>query len=154
MVIRESGILFRGFTLVSESYYETTIVPIDPDLRNGLLTAILNFAETTFDDSKIEYIEGSKFVIAFIEDQIETTISSELESLISYAILDKEKKIDKYIRKIVKPLLKKVIYQFKKKNQGKNLLRVSQFASFKEDLKEIFGTEIKKIDDRLERLFY
>lgn len=152
MVIRESGLLFRGFTLVSESYYETVVAPIDPDLRSGLLTALLNFAETTFDEKKIEYIEGAKYAIAFIEDMIE--FKTKLEPLIVYAILDKEKKIDKYIRKVVQPLLIMVAEQFIAKYKGENLLRVSQFTPFKEDLKDIFGTEIKKIDDRLDKLFY
>jgi chromosomal replication initiation ATPase DnaA len=152
MVIRESGLLFRGLTLVSESYYETAVAPIDPDLRSGLLTALLNFAETTFEEKKIEYIEGAKFVIAFMEDMIE--FKTFLEPLIVYVILDKEKKIEKYVRKIVQPLLKKVAERFKTKYKGENLLHVSQFTPFKGDLRDIFGTEIKKIDDRLDKLFY
>ena len=45
MVIREAGLLFRGFTLINGFYHQTSDEPIDKDLRSGLLTAMLNFAE-------------------------------------------------------------------------------------------------------------
>jgi len=36
MVIREVGLLFRGFTLVKKSYHKTTLGKIDSDLRSGV----------------------------------------------------------------------------------------------------------------------
>ncbi|MFW9947941.1 MAG: hypothetical protein ACFFDX_14045, partial [Candidatus Odinarchaeota archaeon] len=109
MVIREAGLLFRGFNLVKKSYHKTTLGKIGTDLRSGLLTALLNFADTAFTHNTIEYFEGNKFVIAFINDEIMAEDSINPELLVSYAIFDKEKRIDKYIRKIVKQLLIKLI---------------------------------------------
>jgi hypothetical protein len=154
MVIREAGLLFRGFTLVKKSYHKTSLGKIDSDLRSGLLTALLNFAETAFSENFIEYFEGKKYTIAFIKDEILAEDSVEPELLISYAILDKEKKIDKYINKILQPLLKKASEDFKTLNTGKNLSEVSQFKEFKKIFDDIYGPDTKKIDQKLEGLFY
>jgi hypothetical protein len=68
--------------------------------------------------------------------------------------LDKEKKIDKYINKILQPLLKKASEDFKTLNTGKNLSEVSQFKEFKKIFDDIYGPDTKKIDQKLEGLFY
>ena len=154
MVIREVGLLFRGFTLVKKSYHKTTLGKIDADLRSGLLTALLNFAETAFSTGSVEYFQGNRFTIAFINRTISSEDSREPELLVSYAIIDKQKKIDKYIRKIVNPLLDKVATEFKSQNDGKNLSEVTQFKSFKKSLDIIFGSNTKKVDQKLDGLFY
>ena len=76
------------------------------------------------------------------------------ESLISYDIFDKEKSIDKYISKIVKPLLINAACDFKKRNNGKNLSEVSQFKDFKKTLDQIFGSDAQNVDQKLKGLFY
>ena len=154
MVIREVGLLFRGFTLVKKSYHKTTLGKIDADLRSGLLTAILNFAETAFSTGSVEYFQGNRFTIAFINAKILSDDSNEPELLVSYAIIDRQKKIDKYVSKIVNPLLSKVVKEFKKQNEGKNLSEVTQFKIFKKSLDIIFGSSTKKVDQKLDGLFY
>ena len=154
MVIREVGLLFRGFTLVKRSYHKTTLGKIDADLRSGLLTALLNFAETAFSTGSVEYFQGNKFTIAFVNANILADDSVESELLISYAIIDKRKKIDKYVNKLVKPLLVKIAEDFKAQNEGKNLSEVSQFRFFKKIIDKIFGSNTKKIDQKLDGLFY
>ncbi len=149
MVVREAGLLFRGFTLVKKSYHKTSLGKIDTDLRSGLLTAILNFAQSTFSKDIVEYFEGKKFIIAFTEGEILSEDGLEPELLISYAIIDKEKKIEKYIRKIIHPMLEKVLKEFKSSNLGKNLSEVSQFKDFKNALDKIFGTDTQTIDQKL-----
>ncbi len=154
MVIREVGLLFRGFTLVKKSYHKTTLGKIDADLRSGLLTALLNFAETAFSTGAVEYFQGNRFTIAFINAKILSEDGNAPELLVSYAIIDRQKKIDKYVRKIVNPLLIKVAQEFKSQNEGKNLSEVSQFKIFKQSLDEIFGSNTKKIDQKFDGLFY
>jgi len=149
MVVREAGLLFRGFTLVKKSYHKTSMGKIDTDLRSGLLTAILNFAQSTFSKDLIEYFEGKKFLITFREDSIMSDDSFEPELLISYAILDKEKKIEKYIHKVIQPILTNVLEEFKSLNIGKNLSEVSQFKEFKKNLDIFFGTDTQTIDEKL-----
>ena len=154
MVIREVGLLFRGFTLVKKSYHKTTLGKIDADLRSGLLTALLNFAETAFSTGSVEYFQGNRFTIAFINAKILSDDSKEPELLVSYAIIDRKKKIDKYINKTVNPLLIKVVKEFKSQNEGKNLSEVSQFKIFKKSLDIIFGSSTKKVDQKLDGLFF
>ncbi len=154
MVIREVGLLFRGFTLVKKSYHKTTLGKIDSDLRSGLLTALLNFAETAFSTGSVEYFQGNRFTIAFINAKILADDSVEPELLISYAIIDKQKRIDKYVNKLVNPLLIKVVENFKAQYEGKNLSEVSQFKIYKKTLDIIFGSNTKKIDQKLDGLFY
>ncbi|MFX0047239.1 MAG: hypothetical protein ACFE8G_03635 [Candidatus Hermodarchaeota archaeon] len=152
MVIREVGLLFRGFTLVKKSYHKTSLGKIDADLRSGLLTALLNFAETAFSTGSVEYFQGNRYTIAFINAKILSDDSNEPELLVSYAIIDRQKKIEKYIHKIVNPLLTKVANEFKLQNEGKNLSEVSQFKIFKQSLDLIFGSSTKKIDQQLDGL--
>ena len=154
MVIREVGLLFRGFTLVKKSYHKTTLGKIDSDLRSGLLTALLNFAETAFSTGSVEYFQGNRFTIAFINANILADDSVEPELLISYAIIDKHKRIDKYVKKLVNPLLIKVAENFKTQYEGKNLSEVSQFKVYKKTLDIIFGSNTKKVDQKLAGLFY
>ena len=154
MVIREVGLLFRGFTLVKKSYHKTTLGKIDADLRSGLLTALLNFAETAFSTGTVEYFQGNRFTIAFINARILSDDNLEPELLVSYAIIDRQKKIDKYIRKIVNPLLITVAQEFKSQHERKDLSEVSQFKSFKQTFDKIFGSNTKKIDQKLDGLLY
>jgi len=154
MTIREAGLLFRGFTLVKKSYHKTTLGKIDTDLRSGLLTALLNFAETAFSTGAVEYFEGNKYTLAFVNEKILAEDSDEPELLVSYAILNKQKKIDRYVSKIVQPLLIKVAKEFKAQNEGKNLSEISQFKIFKNNLDEIFGSDTKNLNQKLKGLFY
>jgi len=153
-MIRETGLLFRGFTLVKKSYHKTTLGKIDSDLRSGLLTALLNFAETAFATGAVEYFQGNKFTLAFINEKILSEDSVEPELLVSYAIIDKQKKTDKYVYKIVNPLLNKAAKEFKAQNEGKNLSEISQFKVFKKNFDEIFGSTTKNVDQKLKGLFY
>ncbi len=153
-MIREAGLLFRGFTLVNAKYHQTSSDEVDTDLRSGLITAILNFAENAFSTDKVEYFEGKKFVIAFTEDKIKSRDSIDPELFVAYAILDKEKKMEKQINKSINPLLKEMIVSFKKDNEGKNLSEISQFRSFKLYLDKLFGDNTKSVDQKLHGTFF
>ncbi|MFX1325850.1 MAG: hypothetical protein ACFE8N_12930 [Promethearchaeota archaeon] len=154
MVVREAGLIFRGFNLVKKSYHKTTKGKIDADLRSGLLSAILSFAQTAFTQDSVEYFEfGKKFLITFTEEEIMSDDGIEPEMLISYSILDKEKKFEKYTQKIIQPLLKDIIKEFKTLNNGKNLSEVSQFKDFKDRLDVFFGTDTQTIDQKLKKIF-
>jgi len=153
MVVREAGLIFRGFNLVKRSYHKSTKGKIDDDLRSGLLTAIKSFAESAFTKGSVEYFEGKKFLIAFTDAEIMSDDGREPETLISYAIIDKEKRMDKYMNKVILPFLKNVIDEFITINKGKNLSEVSQFRGFKENLDNIFGTDTQTVDQKLKGIF-
>ncbi|MHA2181698.1 MAG: hypothetical protein ACXAAH_09770 [Promethearchaeota archaeon] len=153
MVVREAGLIFRGFNLVKRSYHKSTKGKVDPDLRSGLLTAIISFAESAFTRGSVEYFEGDKFLIAFTDAEIMSEDGIEPEVLRSYAIMDKEKKMENYMQKVILPLLKKVIKAFMTSNLGKNLSEVSQFKEFKKTLDDIFGTDTQTVDQKLKGIF-
>ncbi|MFX1258608.1 MAG: hypothetical protein ACFFAN_12155, partial [Promethearchaeota archaeon] len=115
MVIHEAGIMVRGYPLVYSTYHHTGINEIDVVLRSGLLSGILNFIDTAFINEAIEYIESKNYTIAFKIEQIVGLKSIEPEPIVAYAILDKEKKLDKFISKKIIPFLKKVARNFIKK---------------------------------------
>ncbi len=154
MVIREAGIVFRGFTLANASYHKVAGEEIDQDLRSSLLSALLSFAESAFSTKLVEYFEMGKFIIAFIEDEIIPSDSPEPEILVSYAICDKQKKVDSYVRKIVFPSLKTVMQEFKARYDKKNLSEISQFIDFKTNLDKIFGSDTKTIEQKLKGTFF
>ena len=145
MTIYEAGLLFRGFTLINSIYHESSGDKIDMDLRSGLLSAIIIFAENAFSSSLIEYLEGTKFVIAFTHDKMMSDDSNESEILIGYAIIDKKKKIEKYVQKTIQPFLYQCTVKFKNEYEGRNLSEVSQFYPFKDYIDSIFLPKSKAI---------
>lgn len=154
MVIRECGLLFRGYTLIYESYHKTSEEKIDNDLRSGLLTALLNFAELSFGSGSVEYFEMKKFIIAFIEDTILSKDSKAPEPLVTYAILDKEKKIDKHISRVIIPSLREITGAFKEKYEGENLSEISLFREFKKTIEKVLGTDIENLEQKLKDTFF
>lgn len=154
MVIRECGLLFRGYTLIYETYHKTSQEEIDSDLRSGLLTALLNFAEISFAKDSVEYFEMKKFIIAFVEDKITSKDSEEPEPLITYAILDKEKKIDKHISKVIIPSLREITGAFKEKYDGENLSEISLFREFKKTIEKVLGSDIENLEQKLKGTFF
>ncbi len=153
MVVREAGLLFRGFTLVKKTFHKSDKGQIDPDLRSGLLTALISFAQSAISKDSIEYFEGKKYIITFLEDKITAEDSFEPEIIMAYTILDEGKKIEKYLRKVIQPLLKQIIDEFKSLNSGKNLSEVSRFKDFKQNLDTIFGTDTQTVDQKLKGVF-
>jgi hypothetical protein len=153
MVVREAGLMFRGFTLVKKTFHKTDKGKIDIDLRSGLLDAIISFAESAFMKDSLEYFQGKKFIIAFTKDDIRSDDGIEPEVLTSYVIIDREKKIEKHIHKIIQPLLKDAINKFVALNKGKNLSEVSQFKDFKNKLDDIYLSDSKTLDQKLKGVF-
>ncbi len=154
MVIRECGLLFRGYTLIYETYHKTSQEEIDNDLRSGLLTALLNFAEISFKTNTVEYFEMKKFIIAFVEDTIISKDNEAPEPLIIYAIIDKEKKIDKHISKVIIPSLKEITRAFKEKYEGVNLSEISLFREFKKTIQKVLGSDIENLEQKLKGTFF
>ncbi len=153
MVIREAGLMLGGFFLVKQSYHKSTKGKIDKDLRSGLFTAILKFAESAFTNDSVEYFKGKKYLISFMYDEIKVPYHNKPEFLISYVIMDKEKRAERYIQNIIQPLLEKVLVEFKSRHSEKNLSEFSQFKEFKPILDKIFGTDSQTANQKLSGIF-
>lgn len=148
MVIREVGVIYRGFNLTRAKYHEIDGKKIDKDIRSALLATIKNFAQVAFSVNALEYFEGNKYVIAFIENKIQDKGSKEKESLIGYAILDRQRKIDRRINKEIIPLLSQALLNLKSIYEGRILSEVTQFKEFKNNLNDLFFTESLTLDQK------
>ena len=139
LAIYEVGILIRGTPIVSRKFYENHEEDLEFILRSGLFTALLHCIEEAI--APIEYIEGNKYLFIFHRGKIESSDLIDEEPIIAYTILDKQdKKVEKMINKILKPLLELVLNQFIKENTGKEFSEITQFEYYKKIIDDIFST--------------
>ncbi len=141
MIIREVGIISCGIPIIFESHKETRKENANLILNSGLLSSILSFAEITI--SPIEYFQSNRFTVVFRKDWIKDNHS--LKPFIAYVVIDNEKNVDKYIKKRVLPLLKKIMKKFKTRYNGKNS---TQFEDFRKTLSKILNINIKTLDEK------
>ncbi|MBY9002667.1 MAG: hypothetical protein KGD73_01725 [Candidatus Lokiarchaeota archaeon] len=141
MIIREVGIISCGIPIIFESHKETRKENVNLVLNSGLLSSILSFAEITI--SPIEYFQSNRFTVVFRKDWI--LIQKTLKPFIVYVVIDNEKNVDKYIKKRVLPLLKKIMKKFKAKYNEKDF---SQIEDFRKSLSKILNINIKTLDEK------
>ncbi|MFO8020567.1 MAG: hypothetical protein R6U96_18235 [Promethearchaeia archaeon] len=153
MVVREAGIMFRGFSLINAKYHQTQPDKVDKDLRSSLITALLNFCEGAFSTVNVEYFVLKKFSIAFTKSKIQSADSEHPEDLVVYVIFNREKNTEKFIHKVLQPLLESIAHKFIQENEGKNLSEITQFQSFRSTLDNIFGDLNKTVDSKFESIF-
>ena len=149
MVIYEAGLLFRDQSILKSVYIQKSAVEIYQIIRNELVLSLLNLVEEAFITDFIDYLGGKNYIIAFIEEKIIAKDTNKPELLIAYCIVNNKKKIDKYIKKVAVPLLRKTIERFKMQFKLVNISDLSQLSSFKKDLDDILGDETKTIDQKL-----
>lgn len=141
MIIREVGIISCGIPIIFESHKETRKENVNLILNSGLLSSILSFAEITI--SPIEYFQSNRFTVVFKKEWIGDQHS--LKPFIAYVVIDNEKNVDKYIKKRVLPLLKKILKKFKAKYNGKDFV---QFEDFRKSLSKILNINIKTLNEK------
>ena len=153
MVIREAGIMIRGFPVVYSTYHQTKGErKIDIVLRSALLSGILSFLQST-SKYDVEYIESNKYTIAFKKGLIQSNQPIDPDIIVAYVILDKEKKVDAFISKKVIPQLNKVLNLFIKYHSGKNFSNVKLFWSFRKVLDRYFLVDSKSSEEKFKTTF-
>jgi hypothetical protein len=144
MIIREVGIISCGVPIIFESYHSIRKEDSNLILNSGLLSSILSFAESTI--APVEYLQSNRYTVVFKKDELHD--KNTLKPFIAYLIVDNfEKNVDKYVKRKVMPLLKKVLRKFKKEYEGANFTSLSQFENFRLCLSKILGINITKIED-------
>jgi len=139
MIIREVGIISCGVPIIFESYYKIRKEDSNLILNSGLLSSILSFAESTI--APVEYLQSNRYTVVFKKDELFD--KNVLKPFIAYLIVDNfEKNVDKYVKRKVIPLLKKIMKKFKKEYNGKNFTSLSQFDEFRISLCKILGVNI------------
>lgn len=131
------GIVFRGFILVNHVFkeYNQNKNPKDTrkDLRGSFISAISSFAQSTFNNNCLEYLESDKFLCIFKSGIINPKDSNTEEPLIIYGIVDKNKKTEKLVKKFLEKA-EPVLNQFIEKYEVADLNELNQFQDFKYDM--------------------
>ncbi|MHA1733760.1 MAG: hypothetical protein ACTSU5_17575 [Promethearchaeota archaeon] len=152
MVVREVGILFRGFNIVHREYTPVDS-DVDKDLRAGMFTAILSFCSEGFGDEVLDCLSFHKYTMVFSSCQIVPTDlhSDRAETLVAYAIVDKEK--SKGAVKKLKKKLAKILDRFKSEfvQKVKTYSEITQFKGFEFTLDGFFKSE-KHAETRLKNV--
>ena len=71
------------------------------------------------------------------------------QEIIIYLVLDKDYRIEKYLRKSILPLLEKVLKKFKVMFYGCNLTNTSHFEVFEDVINKILGVGTKTFEEKV-----
>ena len=149
MIIREVGIISCGVPIIFESYHKIRKENSNLILNSGLLSSILSFAESTI--APVEYLQSNRYTVIFKKDEL--LDKNTLKPFIAYLIIDNiEKNVDKYVKRKVMPLLKRILKKFKKEYDGANFTSLSQFENFHTCLSRILGISLKTVEENFATL--
>ena len=149
MIIREVGIISCGVPIIFESYHQIRKEDSNLILNSGLLSSILSFAESTI--APVEYLQSNRYTVVFKKDEL--LDKSTLKPFIAYMIVDNfDKNVDKYIKRKVMPLLKKILKKFKNEYEGANFTSLSQFENFRTCISKILGISLKTVEENFATL--
>ena len=146
MLIREAGIIFNGMPIIFSSYHRASKEKTDLICSSGLMSGLLSFAECLMEP--IEYFETSKYTIVFKSGTIQDFFG-EVQELLSFIILDRDERLEKYLNRTIKPLLDKLLNKFISEYKGCKLNDASKFESFQEIMDKIFGTGTMTLEEKV-----
>ena len=110
----------------------------EKDLRGAFISAISSFVETAFSNTSLEYLESGTILFIFKMGEVQSSDSQSVEPIILYGLVEKpKKKPDKLVNKffeITTPILELFVQKF----NGKDFCELSQFESFREDIRGFF----------------
>jgi len=134
MLIREAGILFQGIPIVFNSSNKDCEIKSNNVCTSGLLRKLSLFSK--FLTTQIEYFESQNHSI-ILKDGIIKDINGINQNILAFIILEKDYRLEKYLRKILFPLLEGLLYEFISQYHGHDLFRLGQFQVFKSAIKKI-----------------
>ncbi|NVM35267.1 MAG: hypothetical protein HWN81_06705 [Candidatus Lokiarchaeota archaeon] len=146
MLIREAGILFHGIPIIFTSYHRASKDNLNLVCSSGLMSGLLSFAECLMEP--VEYFESDKFSIVFKKGNITDLFRMEQE-IVAFIVLNKDPRLDKYLKKTIQPLLSKLLKKFVSHFNGCNLTKVGQFEAFKATINKVFGTGTKTLEEKV-----
>ncbi|MFX1278893.1 MAG: hypothetical protein ACFFA3_05710 [Promethearchaeota archaeon] len=146
MLIREAGIIFNGMPIIYSSYHRASKEHTDLICSSGLLSGLFTFAGCLMEP--IEYFETSKYSLVFRTRMIEDFYGEEQE-ILSFLVLDKDARLEKYLNRSVKPLLDKLLKKFISDYNGCKLNDASLFEPFRATIDKIFGTGTMTLEEKV-----
>ena len=146
MLIREAGIIFNGIPVIFASYHRASKEKTDLICSSGLMSGLLTFAECLM--APIEYFESSKFTIIFKKGIMEDYYGKQQE-ILSFLVIDKDNRLEKYLDKTIKPLLNKLLNKFISEFNGCKVTEVAKFEPFRKTIDKIFGTGTQTLEEKV-----
>jgi hypothetical protein len=146
MLIREAGIIFNGIPVIFASYHRASKEKTDLLCSSGLMSGLLTFAECLM--APIEYFESSKFTIIFKKGIMEDYYGKQQE-ILSFLVIDKDDRLEKYLDRTIKPLLDKLLSKFISEFNGCKVTEVAKFEPFRKTIDKIFGTGTQTLEEKV-----
>jgi hypothetical protein len=146
MLIREAGIIFNGMPIIYSGYHRASKEGTDLICSSGLMSGLLTFAECVM--APIEYFETNKFTVVFRTGSI-NDFSGEVEEILSFMVLDKDERLEKYLNRTIKPLLDKLLNKFISEYNGCKMNDATLFEPFRETIDKLFGTGTMTLEEKV-----
>ena len=146
MLIREAGIIFNGIPVIFASYHRASKEKADLICSSGLMSGLLTFAECLM--APIEYFESSKYTIVFKKGIMQDYYGKEQE-ILSFLVIDKDDRLEKYLDRTIKPLLDKLLKKFILEFNGCKVTEVAKFEPFKKTIDKLFGTGTLTLEEKV-----
>jgi len=146
MLIREAGIIFNGIPVIFASYHRASKEKTDLICSSGLMSGLLTFAECLM--APIEYFESSKYTIIFKKGIMEDFYGKKQE-ILSFIVIDKDDRLEKYLNRTIKPLLDRLLNKFTSEFNGCKVTEVAKFEPFRKTIDKIFGTGTQTLEEKV-----
>ncbi len=146
MLIREAGILFQGIPIIFTSYHRASKERTNLVCSSGLMSGLLSFAECLMEP--VEYFESDKYSIVFKKGTIKD-LFRDVQEILAFIVLDKDYRLEKYLRRTILPLLEKLLNKFVSQFEGCNLTKVGQFEPFRRIINKIFSTGTQTFEEKV-----
>ncbi|MFX1375716.1 MAG: hypothetical protein ACFFA0_07885 [Promethearchaeota archaeon] len=151
MLIREAGIIFNGIPVIFASYHRASKEKTDLICSSGLMSGLLTFAECLM--APIEYFESSKYTIIFKKGMMQDYYGKRQE-ILSFIVIDKDERLEKYLNRTIKPLLDKLLRRFITEYNGSKVTEVAKFEPFRKTIDKIFGTGTQTLEEKVVSLLW
>ena len=146
MLIREAGIIFNGMPIIYSSYHRASKEETDLICSSGLLSGLLTFAGCLMEP--IEYFETNKFTLVFNTRTMQDFYGEEQE-ILSYMVLDKDERLEKYLNRTIKPLLDTLLKKFISEFNACRLNDATLFEPFRATIDKTFGTGTMTLEEKV-----
>ncbi len=146
MSVREVGLMATGLAIVRKQYAERTVDgETNPILRDGLLTAIGDFAAEVFQD-QLEIFQMKDNTIVILSGR--TLMDGQEETLLTYAVCDRQ-----VPQKSVREALKRIYSAFSDRfPELERQVYLTKYEGFAKIIDEILGDLVLRPQDRVRRL--
>ncbi|MFX1258810.1 MAG: hypothetical protein ACFFAN_13195 [Promethearchaeota archaeon] len=146
MLIREAGILFHGIPIIFTSYHRASKKRTNLVCSSGLMSGLLSFAECLMEP--VEYFESDKYSIVFKKGIIKD-FYRDVQEIVAFIVLDKDNRLERYLKKSILPLLEKLLKRFISQFDGCNLTKIGQFEPFRKTIDKIFGIGTLTLEEKI-----